>query len=264
MNIDLLGRNALVTGSTAGIGFAIAMELAQCGAEVVVNGRSVAHVNLAVERIREAVADADVRGIVADAGTAEGADTLIAEAPEIDILVNNLGIYEVKPFFAIEDADWLRLFETNVLSGVRLSRHHAPRMRDRGWGRVIFISSESALNIPRDMIHYGMTKTAQLAVSRGLAEEMAGSLVTVNAVLPGPTRTEGGQTFLEQLAKQQGRTLAEIEAEFFRSARPTSLIRRFAEPLEVANLVVYLASPAASATTGAALRVDGGVINFIV
>jgi NAD(P)-dependent dehydrogenase (short-subunit alcohol dehydrogenase family) len=247
-----------------GSGFAIAKGMAESGAAVVINGRADATVDRAVTRIREEVPGASVKGVAADAGSVDGADALIAAAPEIDILVNNVGIFEVKPFFEIADADWRRFFETNVMSGVRLSRHHAARMRDRDWGRVIFISTESALNIPREMIHYGMTKTAQLAVSRGLAEEMAGSAVTVNAVLPGPTRSEGVETFLEQLAKQQGRTLAEIEAEFFRTARPSSLIRRFAEPHEVANLVIYLVSPAASATTGAALRVDGGVVNFIV
>jgi NAD(P)-dependent dehydrogenase (short-subunit alcohol dehydrogenase family) len=264
MNIDLHDRRALVTGSTAGIGFAIARELAASGAAVAVNGRTQDSADRAVARLRGEVPGASVTGIAADAGSAEGCHALIAAAPETDILVNNVGTFEIKPFFDIDDANWLRLFNTNVLSGVRLSRHYAPRMRERGWGRVIFISSESALNIPKEMIHYGMTKTAQLAVSRGLAEEMAGSAVTVNAVLPGPTRSAGVEAFLRQLAQQQGRTLAEIEAEFFRTARPTSLIQRFAEPQEVANLVVYLASPVASATTGAALRVDGGVISFIV
>jgi NAD(P)-dependent dehydrogenase (short-subunit alcohol dehydrogenase family) len=264
MNIDLHGRRALVTGSTAGIGFAIAQELAAPGAAVVVNGRTNASVDRAITRLRGEVLGASVNGVAADAGSAEGAHALIAAAPEIDIPVNNVGIFEVKAFFDIDDADWLRLFDTNVLSGVGLSRHHAPRMRERGLGRVIFISSESALNIPREMIHHGMTKTAQLAVSHGLAEEMAGSAVTVNAVLPGPTRSEGVEEFLRQLAQQQGKTLAEIEAEFFHTARPTSLIQCFAEPREVANLVVYLASPAASATTGAALRVDGGGVGFIV
>jgi NAD(P)-dependent dehydrogenase (short-subunit alcohol dehydrogenase family) len=264
MKIDLHNRRALVTGSTGGIGFAITRELAAAGVAVVVNGRTQAAVDRAMSQLRNDIPGASVNGIAADASSAEGCNALIAAEPEIDILVNNVGIFKVQSFFDIEDADWLRMFETNVLSGIRLSRHYAPRMRERGWGRVIFISSESALNIPKDMVHYGMTKAAQLAVSRGLAEEMAGSAMTVNAVLPGPTRSEGVETFLEQTAQQQGKTRAEIEAEFFRTARPTSLIQRFAEPREVANLVVYLASPAASATTGAAVRVDGGVISYIV
>lgn len=263
MNIDLRGRKALVTGSTAGIGFAIAQGLAASGAAVVVNGRTAPRVDEAVRKIRAAAPGAAVSGVAADGATAEGAAKMIAAVPETDILVNNLGIFEVKPFFAIDDADWRRFFETNVLSGVRLARHYVPRQRDRGWGRILFVSSESALNIPREMIHYGMTKTAQLAVSRGLAIELAGSGVTVNAVLPGPTRSEGVEVFLEQMAKQEGKNQATIEAEFFRTARPTSLIKRFATPDEVANLVVYLASDQAAATTGAAMRVDGGTVNFI-
>jgi NAD(P)-dependent dehydrogenase (short-subunit alcohol dehydrogenase family) len=263
MNIDLRGRKALVTGSTAGIGFAIAQGLAASGAAVVVNGRTAPRVDAAVRKIQAAAPGTAVTGVAADGATAAGTAAMIAAAPTIDILVNNLGIFEVKPFFEIDDADWRRFFETNVLSGVRLARHYAPRLRDQGWGRILFISSESALNIPREMIHYGMTKTAQLAVSRGLAIELAGSGVTVNAVLAGPTRSEGAETFLAQMAQQSGKNQAEIEVEFFRTARPTSLLKRFATPAEVANMVVYLASEQASATTGSAVRVDGGTVNFV-
>jgi NAD(P)-dependent dehydrogenase (short-subunit alcohol dehydrogenase family) len=201
MKIDLHNRRALVTGSTAGIGFAITRELAAAGAAVVVNGRTQAAVDRVMARFRNDVPGASVNSTAADASSAEGCNALIAAESVIDILVNNVGMFKVQPFFDIEDADWLRMFETNVLSGIRLSRHYAPRMRERGWGRVIFISSESALNIPKDMVHYGMTKTAQLAVSRGLAEEMASSAITVNAVLPGQTRSEGVETFLDQMAQ---------------------------------------------------------------
>jgi NAD(P)-dependent dehydrogenase (short-subunit alcohol dehydrogenase family) len=263
MNLDLRGRRALVTGSTSGIGFAIARGLAAEGAAVVVNGRSAEGVARASGRIRAEVPGASVEGIVADAGTATGAEVLFLREGPVDILVNNLGIFEPKPFFQIPDADWLRFFEVNVLSGVRLARHYAPRMVERRWGRILFVSSESALNIPREMIHYGTTKTAQLAVARGLAIELAGSGVTANALLPGPTRTEGVQAFLQELAARKSQTVEQVEAEFFQTARPTSLIRRFLDPEEVASLAVFLCSSASSATTGAAVRADGGVVNTI-
>jgi NAD(P)-dependent dehydrogenase (short-subunit alcohol dehydrogenase family) len=264
MNIQLKGKTAIVTGSTAGIGFAIAKGLAESGAHVVVNGREQQRVERAVAQIRTAVPDSNLQGVAADLGTQEGAARLIAEVPHADILVNNLGIFEVKAFFEIPDEDWDRFFRVNVLSGVRLARHYTQGMVKRGWGRVMFISSESGIQIPVEMVHYGMTKSAQLAVSRGLAESVAGTGVTVNAVLPGPTRSEGVETFLEQFAKQSGKTLEQIEKDFFRNARPSSLIKRFATSEEVANMVVYLASEQASATTGAAVRVDGGVVRSIL
>jgi NAD(P)-dependent dehydrogenase (short-subunit alcohol dehydrogenase family) len=264
MEMQLTNKTALVTGSTAGIGFAIASLLAQEGASVVVNGRSQRRVEEAINRIHREKKDAQVTGVAADLGTKEGVDLLTGKVKTLDILVNNLGIFEVKPFFEITDQDWLRFFEINVLSGARLSRFYLPQMLQKNWGRIIFISSESGLNIPVEMIHYGVTKTAQIALARGLAETTAGTGVTVNSVLPGPTRSEGVEQFVQELAKGQGTNEANVEKEFFRSMRPSSLLRRFATPEEVAAMVVYVCSARASATNGAALRVDGGVIRSIV
>ena len=259
MDLQLTNRLALVTGSTAGIGFAIAESLAKEGAQVVVNGRTDDAVARAVAQLAEATSGS-VLGFAGDLADAAAADRLFERFPHVEILVNNLGIFEPKPFDEIPDADWRRLFEVNVLSGVRLARLYLPAMRSRDWGRIIFISSESAVQIPSEMIHYGMTKTAQVAVARGLAEAVAGTGITVNSILPGPTRSRGVGDFVEALAREEGKSWAEFEAQFFSTVRPTSLIRRFAKPTEVASLVAYVASPLASATTGAALRVDGGVI----
>jgi NAD(P)-dependent dehydrogenase (short-subunit alcohol dehydrogenase family) len=264
MDLQLTDKRALVTGSTAGIGFAIASGLAQEGAAVVVNGRSQRRVEEAVRRIRGQHKYARVTGVAADLGTKEGVGLLTGHLPALDILVNNLGIFEPKPFVEIGDEDWLRFFEVNVLSGVRLSRFYLPGMLQRNWGRVVFISSESGVNIPAEMIHYGVTKTAQIALARGLAETTAGTNVTVNSVLPGPTRSEGVEQFVQDLARHRRTDAAAVEADFFRTARPSSLLKRFATPDEVAAMVVYVCSPRASATNGAALRVDGGVVRSIV
>jgi len=263
MHISLNGKRAIVSGSTGGIGLAIATGLAEAGAEVVLNGRTRARVDEALKRVRDRVPAARIIGVAADLGTAAGAETLFAQVPHTDILVNNLGIFEPKPFFEICDQDWQRFFDVNVMSAVRLSRHYAQGMAERKWGRVLFLSSESAMQIPTEMVHYGMSKTALLAISRGLAETLAGTGVTVNAVLPGPTRSEGVGEFFANMAHEQGSSTEELEASFLAEHRPTSLLKRLATVEEVASMVVYLASLQASATTGAALRVDGGVVRSI-
>ena len=263
MNIDLKGKTALVTGSTSGIGHAIAKGLATAGAGVAVNGRTQAKIDAAVAAIRKAVPEAKVRGVAADVSTASGCKTLVAALPDVDILINNAGIFEPKGFLDIPDEDWSRFFEVNVMSGVRLARAYLPGMLKRNWGRVVFISSESALNIPKEMIHYGMTKTAQLAVSRGLAEMTRGTAVTVNSVLPGPTMSEGVEAFVKDLAKQNGQSVEEAASQFVKQFRPTSLLQRFASVEEIANMVVYVASKEASATNGAALRAEGGIVQTI-
>jgi len=258
MDLGLKGKRALVTGSTAGIGFAAARALAREGAHVWVNGRTEA-------RVRKAVAEigGSAEGVAADLGTAAGAATLFQRVTDVDILVNNLGIFEPRPFLEITDADWMRFFEVNVLSGVRMARHYLPGMLARRWGRILFISSESGLQIPAEMVHYGVTKTAQLAVARGIAESFPASGVTVNSVLPGPTESEGVGDFVSRLASQQGKSAEDVAHDFFQHARPSSLLKRFATTDEVASLIIYLASELASATTGASVRVDGGVVRSI-
>ena len=263
MDLQLTGKVALVTGSTAGIGYAIAAALAREGASVIVNGRTQSAVDAARGKLA-ATAAGTVRGFAGDLSTDAAAQAVAREFPDIEILVNNLGIFESKPFEEIPDADWRRLFEVNVLSGVRLARLYLAGMKRRNWGRIIFISSESALQIPVEMIHYGMTKMAQLAVARGLAEAVAGTGITVNSILPGPTRSRGVVDFVDALAKKDGLSSEQIERDFFKNTRPTSLIKRFATPEEVASLVAYVASPLAAATTGAALRVDGGVVKSAI
>ena len=263
MNLGIGARTAVVTGSTAGIGLAIATALAAEGAAVVVNGRTQARVTAAIERIRKTVKRAQVRGVAADLGTATGVEAFAREVPETDVLVNNLGIFEAKPFAEIPDADWLRFFEVNVLSGVRLTRRYVPGMADRKWGRVIFISSESAQQIPAEMIHYGMTKTAQVAIARGLAEALVGTGVTVNSVLVGPTASEGVGTFVETLAGQQGTTKEEVEKQFFAGVRSSSLLKRFETPEEIGAVVAFVASDHAQVINGAAVRADGGVVRSI-
>jgi len=260
MDLKIKGKTAFISGSTKGIGFATALGLAKEGVSVWINGRSDDSVQTAISRIKDEVSNADINGIAANLSTAKGCNALLSALPKVDILVNNLGIFEPKPFEEIPDEDWSRFFETNVMSGVRLSRHYLPLMKQNNWGRIIFVSSESAVQIPEEMIHYGMTKTAQIAIARGLAESTKGTAVTVNTVLPGPSRSEGVETFVQQIADQQGMSFDEMEKEFFDNIRPSSLIQRFATPEEDANMIVYLCGKGAAATNGAAVRVDGGVV----
>lgn len=260
MRVDLTGLRALVTGSTKGIGRAIAQKLAACGAEVAINGRKAADVNNAIEIIRKAVPDAKLVAAPGNAGLADGCVEIIKAAGEVDILVNNVGVFEVKDAFEIPDADWQRLFETNVLSGVRFTRHYAPRMRAKGFGRIVFISSESGVQIPTEMIHYGFTKSADLAIMRGFAQALAGTNVTVNAVLPGPTRSEG----VEQMFAAMGQKLdPETERKFVETARPSSILRRMTSSEEIAEVVAFVVSREASALTGSPVRADGGVVMSI-
>jgi NAD(P)-dependent dehydrogenase (short-subunit alcohol dehydrogenase family) len=264
MNLELKGKKAFISGSTSGIGFATAKRMLLEDATVIINGRSTATINKAVDQLKKETGKEDISGIAADFSKASEVNSLLQQLPEVDILVNNAGIFEPKPFDKIPDEDWYNLFEVNVMSGVRLSRHYFPKMLKKNWGRIIFISSESGVFIPEEMIHYGVTKTAQLALSRGLAELTKGTNVTVNAVLPGPTKSQGAIDFINDLAKADNTSTSEVEKNFFLKARPTSLLQRFASPDEVANMITYIASPLASATNGAALRVDGGVVRSII
>lgn len=264
MDLKLKGKVVLVTGSTAGIGFAIAKSLAEEGAHVYINGRTQERVDAAVAAIRNDSRSSNIHGIVADFSSVAGAASVIAKLPEVDVLVNNVGIFEPKPFAEISDEDWYRFFEVNVMSGIRLSRHYLSGMLRKNWGRILFISSESAVQIPAEMVHYGMTKTAQVAIARGIAETVAGTGVTVNSILPGPTESEGVGAFVEAIAKQQKKSKEKVEKDFFEHARPSSLLKRFATVDEVAAMVTYVASELSSATNGAALRVDGGVVRAIL
>ena len=264
MDLQLNGKKALVSGSTAGIGLAIAAVLAREGASVIVNGRTKERVDDAIEKIKSQNSKADVSGVAADLSTAKGAETVTNFAPEIDILINNMGIFEPKPFEEIPDEDWVKFFQANVMSGVRLSRFYLPKMKLKNWGRIIFISSESAVNIPSEMIHYGMTKSAQISIARGLAETTVGTKVTVNSILPGPTASEGVSTFVAQMAEQQKISEAEMEKRFFETARPSSLLNRFIEPSEIAEFVAFVSSPLSAATNGAALRAEGGLLRSML
>lgn len=264
MDLQLKNKTALITGSTAGIGLATARKLLEEGANVIITGRSNERIQTTIQQLKAALPDASVSGVAVDFSRKSDVDNVLDKVPEVDILINNAGIFEPKAFVDIPDEDWFRFFEVNVMSGVRLARHYFPQMLAKNWGRILFISSESALQIPEEMIHYGTTKTAQLAVARGLAELTKGTAVTVNSVLPGPTASEGVEDFVNSMAQQQNKTREQVQQEFFQSARPTSLLQRFSSTDEVANMIVYLSSPLASATNGAAIRVDGGVVKAIV
>jgi NAD(P)-dependent dehydrogenase (short-subunit alcohol dehydrogenase family) len=264
MDLKLTGKLALVTGSTAGIGFAIAEALAAEGCRVIINGRTEARVREAAEKIKAKNPSANLEYLPLDLSKAEAAVETTRRFPEVSVLVNNVGVYEPKPFEEISDQDWNEMIETNFMSGVRLSRHYLPRMRFEDWGRIIFIASESAVNIPVEMIHYGVSKTMQVALARGLAETTAGTAVTVNSVLVGPTRSEGVEGFIENMAKAKGVSKAQVEEQFFKEVRPSSLLRRFETSEEVANMVAFLCSPLASATNGAAIRAEGGVVRSIL
>ena len=264
MDLKLNDKKVFVSGSTSGIGFAIAQRFLQEGSTVIINGRTKESVDKAINELKSLVSSANVTGIAADFSKVEDVNKLLNQLPEVDILVNNAGIFEPKPFVEIPDEDWLRLFEVNVMSGIRLSRHYFPKMLSKNWGRIIFISSESAVFIPDEMIHYGMTKTAQIAVSRGLAELTKGTNVTVNSILPGPTKSKGVGVFLEDLSKANNQPIAQVEEDFFKNMRPTSLLQRFASVEEIADTTVYFCSPLASATNGAAIRVEGGLVRSIL
>lgn len=264
MNLKLIGKTALVTGSTAGIGLAIAESLVAEGANVVLNGRTRERVEGAVQTVKAGVDNVRVSGVYADLSTPEGAQKIIDGIPEVDILVNNVGSFGIKRFEEITDEDWLGIFQANVMSGVRLGRHYLPKMKAKNWGRIVFISSESGINIPVEMIHYGVTKSAQLAVARGMAETTAGTNVTVNSVLPGPTASEGASKFLAEMAEENNISPEEAEKQFFETARPSSLIKRFSDTKEIGDVVAFVCSPLASSINGAAIRVDGGVVRSII
>lgn len=264
MDLKLKDKTVFISGSTAGIGFATAHRFLQEGAKVTINGRTKQSVDNAVEKLKSLVSNANISGIAADFANVEDVNNLINELPEVDILINNAGIFEPKAFAEIPDEDWFRFFEVNVMSGIRLARHYFPKMLSKNWGRIIFISSESAVFIPDEMIHYGMTKTAQIAVSRGLAELTKGTNVTVNSILPGPTKSKGVGNFIEDLSKANNQSIEEVEDDFFKNMRPTSLIQRFASVDEIADTTVYFSSPLASATNGASIRVEGGLVRSII